>query len=243
MRLIPCAAVCLTFAMVVMLGGCVSAPDDASAAVTYGASAKPKASAKSQAKMTSWKNLFDGKSLGKWKVTDFHDTPAVTVVDGAIQLPIGNDMTGITLAGDPPSRINYEIEIIAMKVAGNDFFTGLTFPIGKDYLSLIVGGWGGGLVGLSSINGMDASENDTSSWREFEPKRWYTIRLRVTEGRVEGWIDNEKVINRRLDGETLSTRIEVESSKPLGISTWRTHGAIKSIRWRGVDGPDDRSEP
>ena len=51
-------------------------------------------------------------------------------------------MTGITWTNEMP-RMGYEISLEAMRVEGSDFFCGLTFPVGKDYLSLIVGGWGG----------------------------------------------------------------------------------------------------
>ena len=57
---------------------------------------------------------------------------------------------------------DYEVTLEAMRVDGNDFFCGMTFPAGKDPCTLIVGGWGGTVVGLSSINGMDASENETT---------------------------------------------------------------------------------
>ncbi len=216
-----------------LLAGCAAGGDKA-AAPECNKCEKPAAE-----NPDGWQPLFDGKTLGNWKPTEFGDQGEVAVKDGVLHLPIGNDMTGITWQGDAPARINYEIELVAMKVDGNDFFTGLTFPVGEDYLSLIVGGWGGGLVGISSFNGMDASENDTSSWRKFEAKKWYTIRLRVTKEQVETWIDGEEVIDKALEANQLGTRIEVELSKPLGIATWRTHGAFKSIRWRPVDGPAD----
>ena len=38
----------------------------------------------------------------------------------------------------------------------------------------------GGVVGLSSIGGFDASENETTQFVEFKNGQWYKIRLRVT---------------------------------------------------------------
>src|SRR5262245_29168906 len=95
-------------------------------------------------KKEEWISLFDGKSLGKWRSTQFGGEADVSVEDGIILLPIGEDMTGITWRGDPPARMNYEIELEAKRVDGNDFFCGLTFPVGKEFCSLICGGWGGG---------------------------------------------------------------------------------------------------
>jgi hypothetical protein len=39
--------------------------------------------------------------------------------------------------------------------------------------TLICGGWGGTLVGLSSIDDLDASENPTATIKEFKEKTWY----------------------------------------------------------------------
>jgi hypothetical protein len=119
-----------------------------------------------------------------------------------------------------------------MRVDGNDFFCGMTFPVGKDPCTLIVGGWGGTVVGLSSINGMDASENELMTIRQFEKDRWYKIRLIVTGQTIEAWIDDEKVVDFTIGTNTLSIRPEVELSKPFGIASWRTTAAIRNIKLR-----------
>ena len=199
----------------------------------------PPAPAKPQAASSQWRSLFNGKELGNWKSTDFGGEGKVFVEDGVLHLPFGNDMTGVTWQGEPPFRMNYELELEAKRVEGSDFFAGITFPVGKDNLSLILGGWGGGLIGISSFDGMDASENDTSTWADLEQGRWYKVRLRVTPRQIEMWLDDKKMIDKVYEGHSLDVRIEVELSKPLGIATWQTHGALRSIRWRPVDGPAD----
>src|SRR6185436_61670 len=162
----------------------------ASAAATTNNSA-----AASQGQSTNaWKNLFDGKTLTGWKSTDFAGHGEVEVKDGTIQLGNGY-MTGITwtnLAELP--RMNYEISLEAMRVEGSDFFCGLTFPVGKDPCSFIAGGWGGGVVGLSSLDGQDASQNETTKYMNFPNGRWFQIRVRVTAGKIEAWIDTEKMV-------------------------------------------------
>jgi len=171
--------------------------------------------------------LFDGKTLGKWKATPFKDHGSVTVQDGEIRLGMGY-MTGITWSG-PLLRMNYEICLEAMRVEGGDFFCGLTFPVGPDPCSLIVGGWGGETVGLSSIDYFDASENATTIRRTFESNRWYRIRLRVTVTKIEAWIDEDKVVDLVTTGHTIGIRSEVKLSQPLGIATYWTSAAIRRI--------------
>ena len=174
--------------------------------------------------------LFDGKTLGQWKPTKFIGEAAVKVEDGQIVLESGNDLTGITWAGAALPTTNYELSLQAMRVAGNDFFAGVTFPVGDSFCSLILGGWGGTVVGLSSLNGQDASENETSQSIPFESKRWYGVRIRVTPAKIEAWLDDRQIISTDLKGNKVDTRIEVDASKPLGIASWRTKAALKDIR-------------
>ena len=176
------------------------------------------------------KNLFDGKTLAGWKVTDFAGHGEVTVKDGTVVLETGQ-MTGITWTNDLP-RMNYELSLEAMRVEGSDFFCGLTFPVAKDPCSLIVGGWGGGVVGLSSLDSQDASSNETTKYVTFKNGRWYAIRLRVTPGKIEAWIDADKVVDVATADKTISIRPEVEESKPLGIASWSTTAALRNLKLR-----------
>ena len=105
-----------------------------------------------------WKSLFNGKKLGKWEVVDkfdFINHGKVEVKDGRLVLGKGDPGTGIRFTGEFP-KVDYELELEAMRVEGEDFFCGLTFHVGKAPLSLIVGGWRGPVVGLSLIDGEPA---------------------------------------------------------------------------------------
>ena len=190
-----------------------------------------------------WIKLFDGKPpLENWKKTVFGGEGPVEVKDGAIILGFGTPLTGITWKGEPPARINYEIQLDAKRIDGTDFFCGLTLPVKDEAASLIVGGWGGGLVGISSVNGYDASENSTSSWMTVENGKWYHIRVRVTEPQIEAWIEGEKVVDLLLKDKKMSVRPEVLPSVPLGIASFQTVAGLKNIRLRRVDGPEDPVE-
>jgi hypothetical protein len=189
----------------------------------------------------AWRSLFDGKTLGKWRPTGFGGDGDVVVEDGAIRIGMGADLSGITWSGDVP-RQSYELAVDAQRADGNDFFCGLTFPVGEEPCSLIVGGWGGGVVGLSSIDGNDAAHNATTLYKEFKTGRWYAVRLRVTPDRIVCFIDDEQVIDQPLKGHRLSVRNEVLPSRPLGIATYATTALVKNIRWRPVAAADESGD-
>jgi Domain of Unknown Function (DUF1080) len=182
---------------------------------------------------SAWPPLFDGSTLGRWKPTEFGGEGEVHVVDGEIVLEMGNDLTGITWTGALPAG-DYEIELSARRLAGHDFFCGLTFPIAGSHCSLIVGGWGGAVVGISSLNGLDASENETSTTRAFTTGRSYAIRVRVAGRRIQAWIDEDRVVAVDTTGRKVTVRAEVLDSRPLGIASWRTRAGLKEIRIRDL---------
>jgi len=181
-----------------------------------------------------WKSLFDGKTLAGWRIAPFGGHGEVEVKDGQIVLPMGAMLTGVVCTSEVP-KLHYEISLEAMKLDGSDFFCGLTFPVSNAFCTLILGGWGGGLVGLSSIDGLDASENETTQFKQFEKNRWYAIRVRVAPERIEAWLDNERIINQSIVGRRISLRPgEIESSVPLGIATYQTSAALRNLKLRSL---------
>ncbi len=173
-------------------------------------------------------SLFDGQTLGLWKEANFNGQGDVTVKDGAIYLGMGNYATGITWTG-PLVRTNYEISLDAMRAEGTDFFCGLTFPVGENPCTLILGGWGGSLCGLSSINYFDASENETTTFTSFQNGKWYHVRLRVVPDRIQAWLDDEPLVDIDITGRRIDVRSEMDPCVPLGIATWVTTGAVRNI--------------
>ncbi len=181
----------------------------------------------------AWQPLFDGKTLTNWQPTAFGGEGTVKVENGQIVLGTGGgDLTGITWSGTGLPVTNYELALQAMKVEGSDFFAGITFPVAGSFCSLILGGWGGTVVGLSSINGRDASENDTTQSIAFEAGRWYDVRIRVTPAKIEAWLDGRQIIDQDIRDKEIGTRVEVDLSQPLGVAAYRTKAALRNIRLR-----------
>jgi hypothetical protein len=186
-----------------------------------------------------WVSFFDGKRLTGWRETDFAGRGTVECESGLIVLNTGDPLTGVNWTNRVPN-MNYEVALDAMRVTGSDFFCGLTVPVSNSFCTLIVGGWGGSLVGISSLDGQDASENETTKFLNAEQGKWYRIRLRVTQSRIEAWIGREKFVNVDTTDKQISLRAgDIESSKPFGIASYQTTAALREIRLRRVDGPAD----
>ncbi len=179
-----------------------------------------------------WKSLFDGKTLDGWKPANFYGAGKVAVKDGALVVEMGKRMNGVTYSkGDFP-KMDYEVTLEGKKVAGDDFFCTTTFPVGESFCSFVVGGWSGTVVGLSSIDSADASTNETRKDKEFKADQWYRVRIRVSQKRVEAWIDKEKMVDLDTTDRRISIRVECNASKPFGIATYETTGAVRDVRVR-----------
>jgi hypothetical protein len=192
----------------------------------------------------TWQSLFDGKTLAGWTVPVYGGDGEVEVQEGNIVLGRGEMMTGIRYEKEFP-KINYEIRYEAQRTSGYDFFAACTFPVKESYCTFINGGWGGGLVGLSSVNGYDASENSTSDHVDFRGDTWYRFRIRVTDDRIQVWLtpqDKEgnweaekSIVELETEDKELSTRFEVGKYKPLGFCTWCTGGQLRNIEYRKIE--------
>ena len=147
-------------------------------------------------------------------------------------------MTGITTTHKDLPTTNYELAYEAMRTTGEDFFAAATFPVGKSHITLVNGGWGGFVTGLSSLNGMDASENETTSSYKYEDKTWYRFRVRVTGEVIRCWVGDKELAAVDYRERHVGTRVETRSSEPLGFATWKTGGALRNIEVRPLT-PDE----
>lgn len=200
-------------------------------------------SAKSPEKLTittEWHPLFDGKSFAGWMQSTFEGEGDVKVQNpfrggpGAIVIEKGVTLSGFNWTrGAVLPRTNYELTLEAMKLSGSDFFCGLTFPVGNSACTFIMGGWGGTVVGLSSVDYSDASDNETMQDRSFADNRWYRVRVRVTDAKIEAWIDQEQLVDLEIKGRKVTLRPgEIQKSLPLGVATYMTSTAVRDIRIR-----------
>ena len=183
-----------------------------------------------------WRSLFDGKSLAGWKESDFFGAGKVTIEKGVITIGKGA-LTGISWAGPSPPfpTAGYEVRIEAARLKGSDFFAGITFPVGDSFCTWINGGWGGEVVGLSSIDGADASMNETTFTRKFEFGRWYSLHLRVTPTTISAWIDDELAIETAIGKKWIALREgDIDQSIPFGIAAYSTVAGVRRIEWRPV---------
>ncbi len=189
--------------------------------------------------------LFNGNDLTGWKPAPFDGGGAVNVLsNGTVQCGIGDPLSGIVYTREPPA-MNYEIRMEAMRAEGSDFFVGLTIPVEKSFCTVIIGGWGGGLCGVSSVDYADASENQWSEGLRLENNRWYTLRVRVTPGVLQVFL-NDDLYTARIeygDAKRLSLRPgEIDRTAPLGFSTYRTRALWRNVTLTPITAllPDDK---
>jgi hypothetical protein len=183
-----------------------------------------------------WTSLFDGKSLDGWKSTMFGGEGEVKAEKGELIIEAGSPLSGVTFQDAKKLlRTNYEISVEAKRQKGSDFFCGLTFPVReKEYCSFIVGGWGGTLCGISSIDGLDAAENSTTQIKAFKDDQWYKIRVKVTDEHIWCWIEDEKMVDVDIKEHKLSTRGEVDLTQPFGLCTFNVTAAIRDVKIRPI---------
>ncbi len=186
-----------------------------------------------------WRDLGDGRSLIGWARTEFarggkvHFETKFRGGDNAILVDAGGSLSGFNWVGEAPPKLNYEISLEAMKLKGDDFMCGLTFPVANSFASLIMGGWNGSITGISSLDNTDASENQTQKTIQYANDKWYKVRMRVTANRLETWLDGVKIVDADTKGRKVSLRFgEIDRSVPIGICTYKTDSAFKAIKLR-----------
>mgnify|MGYP000942303703 CR=1 FL=1 len=169
-----------------------------------------------------------------WQPIAFKNHGEVRRLGDVVVLDAGQPMTGVKWTRDFP-RSGYEIRWEARRERGNDFFAMITFPVGETHCSFITGGWGGDIVGLSTVDGQTAADNETRAYFNFENGRWYAFRVLVTAERIEVWINDERVVRFERQGHEFGLRRgDTELTTPLGFASYLTEGRLRNIRWRAL---------
>ncbi len=185
------------------------------------------------------KNIFLLNSLAyakNWKQADIPEsgkvvfTPAQHIDQGEIELFPGEPMTGAVFSAAFMPVMRYAIEFEAMRVEGNDFFGTVTFPVNDAHVSLVIGGWGGTLVGISCIDDMDASENTTTGNAFFKNNEWHKVRIEVRDEDLRAWINGKLFVNVSTKGHKLGLRPgDIEKCEPFGFASYATHARIRDV--------------
>jgi hypothetical protein len=178
-----------------------------------------------------WEPLMDGKTLAGWDIVRYGGEGEPYVKDGTLVLPMAVHglMTGLCRAGDSLPVNNYIIYYEARRTSGNDIFGGLSFPYGDTFATLVVGGWGGSVCGLSSIDDNDASGNETTTYIHFKDNQWYPVQLRVTTDSIRAVIGTVKVVDIATAGKKINLRGGT-FAPGLTLCTYLTTGEIRNLR-------------
>ena len=157
---------------------------------------------------------------------------------GVLVLERGEPFTVVRYEGKAPLLVDeYEISWEAARLAGNDFFASLTFPVGsrEKCATFVTGGWGGWTTGVSSIGHQFANENETTGSMEFALGQWYAFTLQVNTRCLRGLIDGKEQFKVGLKGKAIDMHpSEITKSMPLGFASYSTKGAIRNVRVRAL---------
>ena len=183
-----------------------------------------------------WQSLFDGKTLTNWKILLYGGNGEPSVKNGALVIPRPTDgvMTGVCWVGEPLPVINYEVYYEARRVAGSDIFAGFTFPYSDTSASIVFGGWGGIVNGLSCIDGFDASENETCQHFSWSNDQWYPVQLRVTPDSIRASVGSNIIVNIATAGKDIHLRADYLDTG-FTLWTYNTTGEIRNIRIRKIE--------
>ncbi|QEF98073.1 hypothetical protein Mal15_21200 [Stieleria maiorica] len=204
----------------------------------------PENDAADKSTKTPWITL-----AGHWKACQFGGEGDVVIKDGVIKMEHGDPLTGVVWTGPfdgdsangdgqdsknakPLPRDNYELRWECRRDSGYDFLCAFTFPVADQYVSLVMGGWGGGITGISSIDGRDASDNETTMFKNYEDKKWYSARVRVETTKITVWVDGTELFSQPRKDHEFDIRFEMDPCTPMGIANFECDSQIRNIQLR-----------
>ena len=178
-----------------------------------------------------WESLFDGTTLTGWEIIQYGGEGEPYANNGVLVLPSATAgmMTGLCWIGDSLPVNNYTIYYEARRVQGYDIFAGLSFPYKDTFASLILGGWGGIVNGISCVDGFDASDNETTQHFSLNNNEWYPVQLFVTTDSIRAFVGDKQAVNLATAGKNLYLRPGSYTTS-LTLWTYLTTGEIRDLR-------------
>ena len=179
-------------------------------------------------------------NMDQWQTINFGGEGDVYFKEGSLNLDYGNPLTGTKYKGDPTqlfgeSLDNYAITLQAQRVEGVDMFLGVTFPVGQaGHVSLVLGGWAGAITGISNLDGLNASENDTTQYHNMPEGQWFQVKIMVTPEKIQCWLDDKQLVDvKRADFKQFDTHAAVVDTKPFGMFSYGTWGRVRDMKvWK-----------
>jgi len=183
-------------------------------------------------------DLLDPTFHTHWQKADIPEEGTFACKDQELTLAPGLPMTGCKFTawstlGLPGT--GYSIEYEAMRAEGDDIFGMCTFPVSSHqaHATFVIGGWGGTLTGISSIDFKDASENSTRAEQRFENGVWHHVRIEIRDQDLRAWVNHKRVVNVSILGRKVSLRAGyIDHCLPFGFATWNTTGKIRQVQIR-----------
>ena len=181
-------------------------------------------------------DLFASPYLEKWQEASIPRSGGIAKKSAGFVCHAGAPMTGLAYATwvqDGLPVTDYAVDYDAMRVSGHDFFGSLTFPVrdSQTFVTFVLGGWGGAQVGISSIDGYDASENTTGSSQRFENDKWYHVRIEARTKEIRVLLDGKPIIQTNILSRNLSLRAgDIDKCIPFGFATYNTEGRVQGCR-------------
>lgn len=185
--------------------------------------------------IAEWR-LLESALASEWQQAGIPEEGQIQInSDDELVLAAGQPMTGARFMGWAAAELpqtSYVIQYEALREEGRDFFGTVTFPVGSHdtHASFVLGGWGGTLTGISSIDFLDASENQTRAEMPFQANRWYRVRIEVRPEDLRVWVDGKPVVNANIKGRKVGLRPgDIEQCVPFGFATYATKAKIRNV--------------
>jgi len=210
--------------------------------------ATPEPKAVAEAPPGKWQRLFDGKSLAGWRAVpqfpvgrdEGTGKPGeVRVEDGRILLEAGAPYTAISRPL-PSVSCDYELSLEAMRPADRGDLCSVLFPFGNSRCVLTVGaGDMSNVVAFDTLDGRTGKSEDAMALMRFDPNRWYRVRLRITRGWLDAWVDDQPALAVPLLGRRLDAAPAWAKAAPLAIGTsCASSAAVRNVLLRRLDPVD-----